>query len=105
MKPGKELDLLIAEKVMGIDKNLKDLLPYSTNITAAWDVINKLKEKSLHFIISTAPSWDDLVDGEVLVKRERAHPVRQDPLQSKHITIQNKLKLNFSFSLLLKIIH
>lgn len=59
MKPGRELDLLVAEKVM--DENwwaikqsewtpllidlLVDLKPYSTDIGAAWEIVEKMKEE------------------------------------------------------------
>lgn len=56
MKPGRELDALIAEKVMGMNvqhgrvwsqegKCLRetDLPSYSTDIAAAWEVVEKLK--------------------------------------------------------------
>lgn len=63
MKPGRELDALIAEKVMGWIPyeperafaypgwhtpdgeflNIARLPPYSTDITAAWEVVDKLK--------------------------------------------------------------
>lgn len=57
MKPGRELDALIAENVMGLTKPKEDLpswqheysgtkpfpLPYSTDIAAAWEVLDTLK--------------------------------------------------------------
>lgn len=59
MQPGRELDALIAERVMGwrniptasvpdrpwIDEHgmgFQDLKPYSTDISAAWEVVEKL---------------------------------------------------------------
>lgn len=55
MKPGRELDLLIADKVMGIkfedckpvaigfkDNDFKGL-HYSTDISAAWEVVEKVQ--------------------------------------------------------------
>lgn len=70
MKPGRELDALVAEKVMGIQKipfnpethviiGMKDHRPdwtitcpnYSTDISAAWDVV---KELSTRFNITVA---------------------------------------------------
>ncbi len=39
MKPGRELDSLVAAKVMGIEHPA----PYSTSIEAAWEVVEKLK--------------------------------------------------------------
>lgn len=38
LKPGRELDALVAEKVMG-----GELRPYSTDISAAWEVVEKYK--------------------------------------------------------------
>ena len=38
MKPGRDLDALIAEKVMGSENNCPH---YSTDITAAWEVVEK----------------------------------------------------------------
>ena len=57
MEPGKELDVLIAEKIMGgkIHENFHVEWPpmrgifklpeYSTSIDSAWQVVDKLKEK------------------------------------------------------------
>lgn len=56
MEAGRELDALIAEKIMGQDYSLnslegslvlKDPPHYSTNIAAAWEVVEKL-----------GPDWD-----------------------------------------------
>ena len=63
LKVGRELDALVAEKVMGWTnitddfwgcpvRNRASMVPihkYSTNITAAWEVVSKLK--SLEFFI------------------------------------------------------
>lgn len=54
MKPGRKLDELIALKVMGmkkvdfnLDRGTWDALTnYSTDITAAWEVVEKLTEDS-----------------------------------------------------------
>ncbi len=67
MNPGRELDALIAEKVFGKSEPdrgcmcslrescyvcnpfLKGIKPYSTDIAAAWEVVEKIKlNKSLH---------------------------------------------------------
>lgn len=71
MKAGRELDALIAEKVMGLpEPDLKGhtIVPlpdsvrseawskipeYSTNIADAWLVVEKLKDKDLHFVFGT----------------------------------------------------
>jgi len=44
MKPGRELDALIAEKVMGWSWGIiGDLIPaYSTDISAAWEVVEEM---------------------------------------------------------------
>jgi hypothetical protein len=48
MKPGKELDLLVAEKVMGfVGDYHPDVVPvyppqYSTDIAAAWQIVEKI---------------------------------------------------------------
>lgn len=61
MNPGEELDALIAEKVMGVEKRLIDsyfapgwkamlykLPNYSTSIEASWDVVEKIKCRDRH---------------------------------------------------------
>jgi hypothetical protein len=76
MNSGRELDLLVAEKVMGYavrrpydhnplfitvypkdtnwqDSEVKELPQYSTDISAAWEVVERMKEK-FHFKID----WD-----------------------------------------------
>lgn len=49
MNPGRELDALIAEKVMGLASG-RHLLgpdkPYSTSIEAAWEVTEKMLERN-----------------------------------------------------------
>lgn len=66
MKPGRELDALIAEKVMGFDPNSTDSLRtllyhsypgghfpcYSTNIACAWEVVEKMSPRDDKFEIS-----------------------------------------------------
>lgn len=66
MKPGRELDKLIAERVMGLDVSNpsspmscdvchKDyyfedsIKPYSTDIAAAWEVVEKLIQQEIYF--------------------------------------------------------
>ena len=64
MEPGRELDALIAEKVMGWRKTRggytndltkqwsvpeKQLPLYSTSIKAAWEVVEKLRGKGYYF--------------------------------------------------------
>jgi hypothetical protein len=70
MKPGRELDALVAEKVMGYRRHHDDCNTYwvdsdgeepthshdySTDIAAAWEVVEKLAEKRIQ--ISAAPLW------------------------------------------------
>lgn len=45
MKPSRELDALVAEKVMGMstERRLRDIPEYSTDVAAAWQVVEKLK--------------------------------------------------------------
>jgi hypothetical protein len=62
MKPGRELDALIAEKVMGLFTNgepdfgytYETIPPYSTDIAAAWEVVEKMVSRmgygDLHFL-------------------------------------------------------
>ena len=58
MNPGKELDVLVAEKVMGLYSIVRDFdlpasereptaLPYSTDIGAAWGVVEKLGQERI----------------------------------------------------------
>jgi hypothetical protein len=47
MKAGRELDALVAEKIMGLPRALVDAMAlgpmeYSTEIAAAWEVLDKL---------------------------------------------------------------
>jgi hypothetical protein len=72
MTPGRELDALVAEKVMGclsgvsvlddgrhclwINRHWVDLLPYSTDIAAAWEVVEKLTRSGWYFELR-APNY------------------------------------------------
>lgn len=63
MKPGSELDLLVAENIMGkywgganntIPAYLREgLLPYSTDIAAAFEVVEKMKTEFKNFELRT----------------------------------------------------
>lgn len=68
MKPGRELDLLIAEKVMGEyhDEYLCSAVnPYSTSIASAWDVVEKIKEYEWTISQDYGPVYSvQLGDGE-----------------------------------------
>ncbi len=43
MNAGQELDQWVAEKVFGLAKGAQ-VKPYSTDITAAWEVVEKVKD-------------------------------------------------------------
>lgn len=48
MKPGRALDNLVAEKVMGFDILTVDYVRgYSTDIAAAWEVVTALESSGL----------------------------------------------------------
>lgn len=81
MKPGRELDALVAEKVMGYpgDGNVwyvtgdyanPDSIPeYSTDIAAAWEVVEKMKHSSWSFSIRSSDDCEaefSLNDGKFL---------------------------------------
>lgn len=68
MKPGRELDALVAEKVMGWRllnlrtegyspgqdsrvHNSKPIPPYSTSISAAWEIVKHLMEKGFEIAL------------------------------------------------------
>lgn len=56
MNAGRELDALIAEKVMGDPLQLKMALGprhYSTDIAAAWEVVEKLRTAKYELLICT----------------------------------------------------
>ena len=65
MKPGRELDMLVAEKVMGCYRNgmgifvnregcyRSEIPNYSTDISAAWKVVEKIKRKEIR-------GWGDI---------------------------------------------
>jgi hypothetical protein len=81
MQAGREMDALVAEKVMELPKDListhgplfytrkngtqvkiKEIQYYSTEIAAAWEVVEKLRETGKHFFIR------DTGNNEILVK-------------------------------------
>lgn len=59
MKPGRELDALVAEKVMGrtkpehfVPKNV--WLPhYSTDIAASWEVVEKMRSMGFYYSVGS----------------------------------------------------
>ncbi len=91
MKAGRELDALVAEKVMGwkvlshwdADGGIKHLVdhnqcevrpaefkPYSTDISAAWEVVEKLQSEGFHACVhryvQKNPHWGAQFDKEDL---------------------------------------
>lgn len=75
MKPGRELDALVAEKVMGLVNCEKhkgsychafpespdkggETKPYSTDIAAAWEVVEKMIGLGFTYEISFNVRWD-----------------------------------------------
>lgn len=73
MEAGRELDALVAEKVMGLDCSwrcvtldgtgrdrgpARRIKPYSTNIDAAWEVVEKLKENHTVNIHGYSDGWE-----------------------------------------------
>jgi len=77
MEAGRKLDALVAEKVMGLSGPFdvcdcgwpgnhigKTLIPpYSTSISAAWEVVEKLKADGTTIDIqSRTPGWTVIVD-------------------------------------------
>lgn len=77
MLPGRELDALIAEKVMGIpsrDVYLDPVKHYSTDISAAWEVVEKgfvesvVKLRDGRYYARPAQfDWNDKVDKEEMI--------------------------------------
>jgi hypothetical protein len=90
MKPGRELDALIAEKVMGLvihhkrrdewndgdslfyvyyvedEEHIEHVPKYSTDISAAWEVVKKLRDLGYRPILM--PDWGE--DWECQIYRE-----------------------------------
>ena len=78
MEAGREMDALVAEKVMGYEdmgigiglrfqkpskdgvKVLYELPGYSTRIVAAWEVVEKLRERSIALTITTMGPRDQV---------------------------------------------
>ncbi len=61
LKAGRELDALVAEKVMGdLPPRGYSIPDYSTSISAAWEVVEKLIADS--HIVALGVSWDAAKD-------------------------------------------
>lgn len=88
MKPGRELDALVAEKVMGLPKpyetrpggdwvyNVQDsfvpvrtLKRYSTDISAAWEVVEKMDADSFDLKIIKSGQYNEVTIGDKTVVR------------------------------------
>lgn len=72
MNPGRELDKLIAEKVMGVSAMTNQHLDcphYSTDIAAAWDVVEKLN--SLDYAIILDNMTNSLGTWQAHFKKDR----------------------------------
>jgi hypothetical protein len=78
VKAGRELDALVAEKVMGYktapipDGETANPPNFSTDITAAWQVVEKMRERGYRLGLRT---WVRSAEGEAVFvdpKRERA---------------------------------
>lgn len=73
---GRELDALIAEKVMGLriehrepywthsDPHQLPIPTYSTSIADAWEVVEKLRSDDFNATVECCPESHDLGDGE-----------------------------------------
>ncbi|WP_028609218.1 BC1872 family protein [Paenibacillus harenae] len=56
MKPGRELDALVAERVMGIIlPNIHNANFYSTDIDAAWELVEKMRDNKIYLDIRVWP--------------------------------------------------
>lgn len=72
-QPGRELDALVAEHVMDVNAHanskMNPLPYYSTDIAAAWQVVEKLAKKEILFVI------DNLMPGKSF--RVTAHNIKR----------------------------
>lgn len=67
MKPGRELDALVAEKVMNVPKYGIDTVsisnsdmfpkPYSTDISAAWEIVEKIRLHENYVCWEISSEW------------------------------------------------
>ena len=92
MEAGRELDALVAEKIMGLGQyhtpeTHYEVIgcgagcsfcippPYSTDIAAAWQVVEKLSMSGFWIIKScrvSAPGKDDWIEWDVMYQNQRA---------------------------------
>ncbi len=87
MKPGRELDVRVARDVMGIPvtqfadgtwlaANGEELEPYSTDIAAAWEVVEKMREVDRAVEILFDHGWQANFDsGEYQFGDSAAHAI------------------------------
>lgn len=60
MQPGRELDALVAEKVMSLYGQEKTVWPnYSTDISSAWAVVEEVRKKSRFDVLSLYSPCDE----------------------------------------------
>lgn len=59
MKAGRELDALVAEKIFGWSKSdleiNEDISHFSTDIAAAWEVVERLRSRGYRFEVRSQP--------------------------------------------------
>lgn len=55
MEAGRELDVLIIENVFGVPRHKVSLPRFSVDIDAAWQVVDKMKDDGLSFVIQYMP--------------------------------------------------
>lgn len=73
MKPGRELDALVAVRVMGWEI-YQQVPEYSTSIEAAWDIVEHMKKNHTHGVFSiTGPSDDHNKWFCIFEKKWRGH--------------------------------
>lgn len=106
MKPGRELDLLVAEKVMGFIarktsagesyfEDKEGTLPgyyiphYSTQISAAWEVVEKMKEEYLWEMAwnHALKAWTCYLNGEGSKSDTAPHSICLAALKAKGVEV------------------
>ncbi|WFB57488.1 hypothetical protein [Paenibacillus sp. BR1-192] len=55
MKPGEELDEIVSREIFGVEMIAH--VPYSSDISAAWEVVEKLRESHLYTDIRTCADF------------------------------------------------
>ena len=116
MKPGRELDLLIAEKIMGLEiadslvDELEDYYPtykvtddedwselpvpkYSTDIAAAWKVVEKMKNNHWPFYLANYDnkwSCQFAKDSSHAISDQVPHAICLAALKAKGVEIETE---------------